>query len=354
MNKASFRARTIARRALTSVSRRYRTSKWVRAEDNPDSPDPVDKASLFAVLGTYNEEDVIEATVANAFTQGVERVYLVDNASTDDTVARAVRAGAELAEVFRTTCIQESLRVLIMNSVVWRVSSKEASEHVWWLWLDADEFPQGPEATTVKQYVNGLDRRFRVAGAHYYQHFPHQKPEYISGFHPLEFQPLCEPYWQPPFPKCDVRHYKHPLQRFDRGGPFIEASVGFHTCLANDRVQLVEPITGIVTHHFQYRAESITKRRLSEVYGPTPGRGEQSWRRNWPNGRRRLESADAVYERRWKDVDNQRRIPGNVGVRPRPWSDFTSQPEPRRWYTAQDLDDALGTCLGEFRATDLH
>jgi len=241
------------------------TPSWVRAEDNPDSPDPVDSPRLFAVLGTYNEEDVVEANVANAFTQGVERVYLVDNASTDDTVARAVGAGAELAEVFRTTCSQESLRILIMNSVVWRVSSAESSEHVWWLWLDADEFPEGPEGQTIKQYLDGLDRRFRVVGSRYYQHFPDHKPEYIRGFHPLEFQPLCEPFWMPLFPKCGIRHYKHPLQRFDRDGPFILSSVGFHTCEANDRVQLVEPSAGVVTHHFQYRTESITRRRLSEV-----------------------------------------------------------------------------------------
>jgi glycosyltransferase involved in cell wall biosynthesis len=337
---ASSRAHTFARHARAAVAGQHPDTRWVRAEANPEGPDPLDNASLFAVLGTYNEEDVIEATVASAFAQGVERVYLVDNASTDDTVARAVRAGAELAEVFRTTRIQESVRVLIMNWVVWRVSSQEPRDHVWWLWLDADEFPQGPDQLTIKQYLDGLDRRFRVAGANYYQHFPHEKPEYISGFHPLEFQPLCEPYWQPPFPKCGIGHYKHPLQRFDRDAPFIEASVGFHTCLANDRVPLVEPIGGIVTHHFQYRDESVTRRRLAEVFGAASGRAEQSLRRNWPNGRRRFETVDAVYEQRWKDVDNQRRIRGNTGVELRPWSEFTSQPAPRRWYSEQDLDDA--------------
>jgi glycosyltransferase involved in cell wall biosynthesis len=313
----------------------------------------VDNARLFAVLGTYNEEDIVEATVANAFAQGVERVYLVDNASTDDTVARAVGAGAELAEVFKTSCIQENVRVLLMNSVVWRVSSEENSEHVWWLWLDADEFPHGPGEETIKQYIDGLDHRFRAVGASYYQHFPHQKPEYVRGFHPLEFQPLCEPFWMPLFPKCEIRHYKHPLQRFDRNEPFITASVGFHTCEANDRAQLIEPSTGIITHHFQYRAESVTRGRLSEVYGAPSGRGEQSLRRNWPNGSRRLESVDAVYAQRWNEVDNQRRIPDNVGVSPRPWSDFTSRPEPRRWYATEDLKEALESQLGGRGASNL-
>jgi glycosyltransferase involved in cell wall biosynthesis len=314
--------------------------KWVRAEANPDQSDPVAGARLFAVLGTYNEEDVVEATVANAFAQGVERVFLVDNGSSDDTVARSVRAGAELAEVFTTAEIQENLRILIMNSVVWRMSNKETADHVWWLWLDADEFPHGPKDQTIRQYVDGLDRRFRVVGADYYQHFPDQKPEYISGFHPLEFQTRCEPFWQPLIPMCDDHHFKHPLQRFDRNGPFLEATVGFHKSIPNDQAQLVEPTLGIVTHHFQYRAEAVTRHRLAEVYGAAPGRAEQSLRRNWPNGRRRLETVDAVYEQRWLDVDNQRRMPGDVGVHPRPWSDFTSHPNPRRWYSQTDLDDA--------------
>jgi len=48
------------------------------------------------------EEDVVEATVRNAFAQGAEAVYLVDNASTDATVARAEAAGATVAEIFAT------------------------------------------------------------------------------------------------------------------------------------------------------------------------------------------------------------------------------------------------------------
>ena len=48
------------------------------------------------------EEDVVEATVRNAFAQGVEAVYVVDNASTDATVERAVAAGATFVESFHT------------------------------------------------------------------------------------------------------------------------------------------------------------------------------------------------------------------------------------------------------------
>jgi hypothetical protein len=89
------------------------------------------------------------------------------------------------------------------------------------------------------------------------------------------------------------------------------------------------------------------------VYGAPSGRGEQSLRRNWPNGSRRLASVDAVYAQRWNEVDNQRRIPDNVGVSPRPWSDFTSRPEPRRWYANEDLKEALESQLGGRGASNL-
>ena len=56
--------------------------------------------------------------MANAFAQGCERVFLVDNDSRDDTVAEAVAAGAVLAETFATEQYDEVLRLEIMNRVV--------------------------------------------------------------------------------------------------------------------------------------------------------------------------------------------------------------------------------------------
>ena len=147
---------------------------------------------LFAVLGTWMEEDVVEATVANAFAQGVEAVYLVDNASTDGTVDRAVAAGAVVAESYRTEAYEERIRMLLMNAVVARVSLASDAQHIWWLWLDADEFPEGPEGVTIGDYLRGLDRRFRLVGSTYFNHFPTDSPMYIPGFHPIDFQAMCQ------------------------------------------------------------------------------------------------------------------------------------------------------------------
>jgi glycosyltransferase involved in cell wall biosynthesis len=292
-------------------------------------------------MGVFNEADIIEAAVRNAFAQGVERVYLVDNASSDDTVARAVSAGAIVAETFTTECYEESLRIMLMNAVVWRVSSAEPTEHIWWLWADADEFSHGPGGQTISSYLATLDRRYRVVGAEFFQHFPAAKPEYISGFHPLDFQPMCEPFWQPTLPRCRLGHFKHPLQRYDRAGPFVASLGGYHSCRPNDRGQLVEPTTGIVSHHFQYREEARTRRRLAEVYGSGDSRGAQLRRYGSLDGEWRARSVDAVYARRWDEVDNQRHVRGDTGVQLRPWSEFTPWSEPRRWYDATALSSAI-------------
>jgi glycosyltransferase involved in cell wall biosynthesis len=293
---------------------------------------------LFAILGTYNEADVIEASVKNALAQGVERVYLVDNGSTDGTVERAVSAGATLAYRYETECVEDRLRTTLMNSLVWHISSSEGDPHIWWLWMDADEFSHGPGNQTIAEYLSGLDRRFRTVGGSFYQHFPHTKPEYVPGFQPLDFQPMCEPFWQAFMPRCTIRHYKHPLARYDRSGPFLFTPNSFHVWTPNDKSQLIEPRVGIVTHHFQYRQEEVTRQRLDSIFGSGSDRGAQLRRAGSTGGQRRLRSVDAVYSQRWEAVDNDRHVPRDVGVRLRPWNDVSPGFEPVRWYSDQELD----------------
>ena len=70
---------------------------------------------------------------------------LVDNDSPDDTVEQALAAGAELAQSFTTEHYDEDLRMRLMNDVVEQESRAQDADHVWWLWLDADEFAHGPK-----------------------------------------------------------------------------------------------------------------------------------------------------------------------------------------------------------------
>ncbi len=318
-------------------------SRFPLCEPNPTNPAVLPEMRLFAVLGTWMEEDVVEATVANAFAQGVEAVYLVDNASIDGTVDRAVAAGAVVAESYRTGAYEERIRMLLMNAVVARVSLASDAQHIWWLWLDADEFPEGPDGVTIGDYLRGLDRRFRLVGSTYYNHFPTSAPMYIPGFHPIDFQRMCQRFVPERPGYCDQTHWKHPLQRFDREGPFLSSLQGFHgaSLLMGERV--IEPEGGIVTHHFPYRDEAVTRKRMEQLCGGENRNGYNDAIGN-SSIQKRFDTLDAVYSGQWDRVDSLLARQAQPGVQLEPWPDLSSS---RRWYDAQKLADARQAWPGE-------
>ena len=63
-----------------------------------------------------------------------------------------------------------------MNEVVAEVSAAEPDDHLWWLFLDADEFHHGPFGMTLRGYVRTLDRQFRVVGMRCFDHYPDRQP----------------------------------------------------------------------------------------------------------------------------------------------------------------------------------
>ena len=314
---------------------------WVVAEDAPAHPQLLDDFRFFAIIGSWMEGDVIAATVANAMAQGCERVYVVDNDSPDDTVEQAIAAGAILADRFATDQYDERVRMDRMNRVVADVSRREQDEHIWWLWIDADEFPHGPRGLTLHQSLRGLDRRFRVVGARFINHFPHGDPAYVAGFHPLEFQPLCEEH---AFGfGCALGHRKHSLQRFDRRGAPIVCDRGFHVASSAER-PLREPAEAIFVHHFPYREREATRRRLAMLCSKD-GDGKARVRDgdDAADGMiPRFESLEAVYRGDWDRVRNYRPDTPFSVPRPVPWSSIGGEQErfPKRWYTLDELEIA--------------
>lgn len=325
MNAADVHA--LVRRAGRPIKRRLRRrptapglppTDWSVTQANPDPPQVLDTFRFFAILGTWNESDVVGATVTNALTQGCERIYLVDNDSPDDTVACAEAAGAVLARRFATESYDETLRMRLMNEVVADVSAQvardEGAEHIWWLWLDADEFHHGPNGLTLAAYLATLDRRFRLVGSRFFNHYPDRVPEYRSGRHPLDHQPLCE---EQVYPMCTEGHRKHPLQRWDRDAAPITCLAGFHQARCENG-PLIEPARPIFLHHFPYRAEATSRARLDLLCNGT-GRaapdGEESW-----HIYKRFRSFDAVYRHDWDEVESLDPYGTVRGIVPRPWS----------------------------------
>jgi FkbM family methyltransferase len=317
---------------------------WIVAQAPPVNSVPLDEIRLFAIIGAWMEQDVVASTVANALTQGCERVYLVDNDSSDDTVREAVAAGALLEESFSTDVYDERRRLEVMNAVVQRVSVAERSAHIWWLWLDADEFPHGPRGMTIIDYLRTLDRSYRIVGARFINHYPSGDPAYIPGFHPLEFQQLCEEHAF----GCAQKHRKHPLQRFDRHGSPIVCGPGFHKAESAEH-PLREPIEAIFLHHFPYREQAVTRARLGLLCadnerGTTRVRGSEA-----VDGiTARFQTLDAVYRGDWDNVLNYRVhdeysvVNRFATVRPVPWSSLVGPQDASfaRWYSHADLERA--------------
>jgi hypothetical protein len=304
---------------------------WVRAEANQTSPHPVDSFRLFAVLTTWMEEDVVEATVMNCFTQGCDRVYLVDNGSTDRTVERAVAVGATLARSYRTDRFDlETHRQA--QSVVDEISGAERDAHIWWLWLDADEFHHGPRGLTLREYLATLDRRFRVVGTRFFDHRPTSTPANVRGRHPLDYQPLCLAW--PPFLQwsCGYAHSNHPLQRWDRAGPRIVGGGGAHTASAPEL--LLEPAEGVLVHHFPYREEAATRRRLELLFGLHGGVDRVGADPGHSTQRLKLQSLDAVYAGRWQDAPTVPACAPGHGPRPKPFDQLVDHADAvaARWY----------------------
>lgn len=298
---------------------------------NPDPADTLPEFELFAVVKTWMDEDVIEATVRNATLQGATSVFIVDNGSTDGTVARAVGAGASVAEIYETEWFDGRLVQPLMNAVVARESLRSGAAHVWWLYLDSDEFPEGPGGLSIREYLATLDRRFRLVGARYVNHFPSEKPEYIPGFHPIDFQPLCYEFDPARWPPCPRGHWKHPLQRFDRHGHFLLSNDGAHSGFCSE--PLIEPSDSVVTHHFQYRDERLTRAKLEFTCGPDSTRTTLHGSTGFDGFARRRRSLDAVYAGRWSEVDT---IPNKLATSQHPAA-WPHLDRVRRWYQPADL-----------------
>jgi hypothetical protein len=322
-------ALSAAARRVVPGRRRPRTGPGhIGREDNPAHPLRLDDFRLFAVIKSWMDEDIIEATVRNAMAQGADAVYLVDNASTDATVSNAEASGAFIGEIYQTEAFDGRLAQPLVNAVVARESLRSGADHVWWMLLDSDEFPEGPSGTTVREYLANLDRRFRLVGATFLNHLPDGKPEYVPGFHPLDFQPLhytFEPLNNPP---CSLGHWKHPLQRFDRHGQFLLSNEGAHTAFSSE--QLVEPTAGIVIHHFQYRDEAFTRAKLQLM--ESAGREVLHESAGWRSFARRRQSLDAVYSQRWDEVDTPPNRVVESSKHPIAWTAST-----RRWYPQKAL-----------------
>lgn len=328
---------------------------WERIMDFEPSPMPPD-FRLIAVIGTWQEEDIIEACVRNCFRQGADEVLVVDNASDDRTCELAREAGAFVAHVYRTDYYDEAERMFLMNCVAAEAVERKPASAAWVLMLDADEFIQGIGCRLKTWLANA--GKYDTIGAIAFDHYPTGHPANIPGFHPGEFQShgmLREGFVVET--QVDRAAWKMPLLHYRARQPYdLCQTRGMHGCWASKKdgqPQTIRiPKTHLLIHHFMFREEKATRRRLEKLCGPRPqfgGRHRSAGDDEAIDGEgavKRWRSLEAVYSQRWEDVElcHSTGTKSDV-VTVRPWQELVgpSLYAWERWYSLRSLRDAVAT-----------
>jgi glycosyltransferase involved in cell wall biosynthesis len=206
---------------------------------------------LNAVMCVWNEEDIIESTVKHAFAQGCSQVFFIDNASTDKTVENAIHAGAVQADSFESKYFEETQKISHLNSVVKKYNEQSAEEHIWWLFIDADEFPNIDRNVRIIDFIKALDSSVRLVHGHMFDHVPTHPPYHVPGYHPADFMPIA----------AKSPTSKIPLIRYDKGKQHLYSCGGAHSLdTAGESLPIIKDLLDI--HHFPYRRPEHSLARL--------------------------------------------------------------------------------------------
>ena len=116
----------------------------------PAVPSARARPEIHAVVGVWNEEDIVYALVKHLHAQGVDHVLVIDDESDDATAGEAALAGAEILPMRSTGGYSEAVRTQRFRDAI-ATGTDAGGGDVWWLVLDADEFPRGPGGTTVRK-----------------------------------------------------------------------------------------------------------------------------------------------------------------------------------------------------------
>lgn len=291
------------------------------AETSAAAAPPVLPAPLYAIIGAYNEADLIFATVRQHFLNGAERVFVVDNNSDDGTREEAIAAGADIHEVFVTPEYNEMHRMVRLNDAVDKISAASGHDEIWWAMSDVDEFLEAPEGGTLRAFLDTLPAGVRAVGARQINYFPTRVPAYVQRQHPRALLTEGEVFDARQFFRhCPAWHWKHPVFRWRRAAAEVRARSGFHVLHCTE--QLHEPAATLNLHHFPFREREATFRRY---FGLCDTGRNSGYNKVAVGGQstiqKRRDNLEAVYAGRWGEVYIQ---PGTIkdesqrGVQPGP------------------------------------
>ena len=286
-------------------------------------------ASLVAIISTWFDGDIIEANVSNCFKQGFDRVLILDNASGDESVSRAVACGAEVGEIYETAVYDDDLRIAKENGLA-RQSVEGSAGDVWVVSLDADEFLHGFNGMTVKESLHSLPQQVQTIGSYAVDLYPESPDAYRIGEHPGTCMPSgC-------FRKgifCPQTHWKHVAIRYSNGEFKIAQTRGNHiTSVPSSSPAPVESCFSLPILHAPFRRYEDSKARLKRLCGKDKSLGNKprSAGDDQVTGNmgaiKRWNCLEDVYAGRWDRVEipHCRMLYGRevTGICLYPWKNF--------------------------------
>jgi hypothetical protein len=280
-------------RAPASIRRAAAAWRTDHPAPGPGSPGTRSRSLIYAVTAVWNEEDIVYALVDHLHRQGVDRVLVIDDASDDATAEEAAAAGAEVIGCPSDGTYSEALRTDRVRETIARYTDSAGGD-VWWLVLDADEFPVGPDGTTVRELVDRAPDWVDVVGSRVLDHVP-GPVEYVPRHPPVPFFPLAR-WFATDF--CGRGHWKHPLMRVRRAGD-VYPMPGHHTVGTADGRRAREYAPTLLTHHFPLRGRDRTRQKLLASAAPDGRYGASPDSFTRARIAQRLEALDALYAQRY-------------------------------------------------------
>ena len=241
---------------VTPWWRRY-VAGWQRFEAGRLPPDGSAEPLIYGLTAVWNEDDVVYATVRNLFIQGVDEVFVVDDASDDDTASEAKAAGATVIHDLSDGTFDERRHSDRITQVI-DERTAAAGRPVWWVVVDADEFPEGPDGTTIRELVRTLPPWVDTVGSRVLEHYPSRESAPMPRHHPLD-------------ELTNARWHDNPALRWALEAPAAAVAQpgafqfmhGRHTVAAPANARpVIESSSSLLMHHFPLRGRERTIRRL--------------------------------------------------------------------------------------------
>lgn len=293
------------------------------ARPGPSEPSARARPLILGLAAVWNEEDVIWATVRNLLAEGADEVFVMDDDSDDDTLAEAGAAGATIVQLPGGGVFNEAERSKRIRSFV-DEQTRRVGADVWWVVVDADEFPRGPDGIRIRDLVEQLPEWVDVVGSRVLDHLPDAASSYLPRTHPVQSISLARWYNDP---YCPRGHWKHQLFRIRTAGDLYPRG-GRHTVGTDDGRRAREAGQSLLMHHVPFRERIRTETNLRTAAAPG-GRYAEAPEITRLRLAHRLSILDDVYNGRFDVIPNDFAGEQARGIVLSCWRDLVTQAEHR-------------------------